>query len=169
MINNKLPSVAEGSEKLWGALFSVISRTGNSEDIYALFETSPIKDDIFQGLAMDASGRVTKIDRHVADRFVLYVKSGKKGKARCNYFGNGERVRDEQSQTGFGYSPETTRKLRHEVGLRLSRLHGLDHKVYFTSKFLEVEEQEVTPEFIAGLLSSGRKELGFVETRILED
>ena len=168
MSDNKVPPVAEGQEKIWAALFDAISKA-NSEPIYTLLATGPIKDDIFQGLAIDAEGVVKTADRHAADRFVLYVQSDKNSKARSNYFGQGERVRDEQSRTGFGYSPETMKELRHEVGLRLSRLSGLDCKVYFTSDIIPAEGQEVTPEFIGSLLSSDKKELGFIEIKILED
>ena len=168
MSDNKVPYVTEGQEKILAALFDTISKA-NSAPIHTLLATGPIKDDIFQGLAIDAEGVVKTADRHAADRFVLYVQSDKNSKARSNYFGQGERVRDEQSRTGFGYSPETMKELRQEVGLRLSRLNGLDRKIYFTSDIIPAEGQEVTPEFIGSLLSSDKKELGFIEIKILED
>ncbi|MBW3002718.1 hypothetical protein KY338_06180 [Candidatus Woesearchaeota archaeon] len=166
-MSDKLPEVSKSSEKLWDAVFSAVKL--GSAPIYAKLETRPIQDDIFQGLAVNTGGRVVKEDRHAADRFVLYVRSGENGKASSNYFGNGERVRDEQSAAGFGYAPETMKELRHEVGLRLSRLCSLEREVNFTSELFNAQNQEVTEEFISELLSSDKKELGFIEVKILED
>jgi len=166
-MSDKIPEVSKSSEKLWDAVFSAVKL--GSEPIYAKLETRPVQDDVFQGLAVNTDGRVVKEDRHAADRFVLYLKSGENGKSYHNYFGNGERVRDEQSAAGFGYSAETMKELRHEVGLRLSRLCRLEREVKFTSKLFDAQNQEVTGEFISGLLSSERKELGFIEVKLLED
>ncbi|MBD3304087.1 hypothetical protein GF343_03000 [Candidatus Woesearchaeota archaeon] len=166
-MSDNLPEVSKSSEKLWDAVFSAVKL--GSEPVYAKLETHPIKDDVFQGLAAAPGGRVVKEDRHAADRFVLYVKSGEKGKEHPDYFGNGERVRDEHSAAGFGYSPETMKKLCHEVGLRLSRLYSLEREVNFTGEILGAQDKEVTEEFISGLLSSGRKELGFIEVKLLGD
>jgi hypothetical protein len=166
----KIPSLTETCEIHWRVLFEAVEElTGPEEPVRAILGIKPVSDGIKKDYGIDEQGIFSELPHYPIDNFFLYVTTqNKPDKFLCPvYLGSGKRQFDPDSNEYY-YSSKVIRQLNHEIGLRLERLKELGRGVYFTSKFLDYENEEATPEFIDTLLNSDNKEMGIVKEKVLE-
>lgn len=169
-MSDKIPSLAETCEIHWRVLFDSIQELTDSEEpLRVILGIQPVSDGMKKDYGVDEQGVFSELPHYPIDNFFLYVTTrDKPDKFLCPvYLGSGKRQFDPDSNDYYYYSSSVIRQLNHEIGLRIERLKELKRDVYFTSKFLDYENEEATQEFIDGLLNSYGKELGIVKEKIL--